>query len=317
MKLRAAARVDLGPGSLAFPKPPTVCLRADGSALCIATSRTDSGWETSLVHVHPSGDHVRMPIPEGSFGAQPVIVDRGDGGFVVLVDDRTAVLVDEALTSSRAVGIRGAEDRDRQVTAGGIARQSGNGNWLVVLSDPATFQNARTIAELHIDDEAPAWETIELLDGKDYPMAGGRTSTAPGGVKAPIIGDVIDVSGSRYVAAQGSDTASMLKYGSDFFTLAELDGARRVARRVYEESGWKKAAGKHGIRARFTSDGTSAILTPVFGTGGRQRLIGLVDGEIEAISPIRGAATFALADVRGSDAILASDEALLFATVQD
>ncbi|MFK4761508.1 hypothetical protein ACI3KS_11285 [Microbacterium sp. ZW T5_45] len=317
MKLRAAARVDLGPGSLAFPKPPTVCLRADGSAVCIATSRTDSGWVTSLVRVRPSGEHVRMPIPEGAFGAQPVIVDRGDGGFVVLVDDRNAVLIDEALSWSRAVEIRGTEDRDRQVAAGGIARQAEDGDWLVVLSDPVTFQNARTIAELHIDGEVLAWESIELLDGKDYPMAGGRTSTAPGGVKAPIIGDVIDVSGSRFVAAQGSDTASMLRYGSDFFTLAELDGSKRIARRVYEESGWKKAAGKHGIRARFTSDGTSAILTPVFRTGGRQRLIGLVDRAIEEISPIRGAATFALVDVRGSDAILASDEALLFATVED
>ncbi|MFF2272649.1 hypothetical protein ACFVTX_10275 [Agromyces sp. NPDC058136] len=323
MKALAAVRVDLGEGALAFPKPPTVCLRADGSALCVATLRTSAGWETALVHVSASGEQVRMPLLEGSFGAQPVIIDRGDSGIVVLIDDRTAVMFDEAFTSSQTVEILdrvNVAGRDRQLTAGGIARRAENGNWLVVLTDPGTFQNARTIAELRIDDAVPAWEAVDLLTGSEYPMAGGRMTTAPGGTKAPIIGDVIDVAGTRFVAAQGSDTASLLKYGSDFFTLAELDAEGRVARRLYEERGWKKQPGKHGVRARFTSDGTSAILTPVFRTGdwgGRQRLIGLADGSLEEIAPVRGGSKFALVDVRGDRSVLVSDDELLFADASD
>lgn len=264
-----------------------------------------------------------MPVPEGAFGAQPMILDRGDDGFVVLVDDRIAMMVNEQFSSSRTVEIAesaGIDGRDRRLTVGGIARPASNGNWLAVLSDPVAFQNARTIAELRIDAGAPAWVSAELLDGREYPMAGGRTSTAPGGARAPIVGDVIDVAGTRFVAAQGSDSASMLKYGADFFTLAELDSAQHVVRRLYEESGWKKSAGKQGVRARFTSDGTSAILTPVFNTGswgGRQRIVRLADGAVEEISPIRGASKFTLVDVRGADALLASDDGLLFATWSD
>ena len=111
---------------------------------------------------------------------------------------------------------------------------------------------------------------------------------------------------------------SLLKYGSDFFTLAEVGADDRVVRRLYEESGWKKQPGKHGIRARFTSDGSSAILTPVFRTGewgGRQRMLRLTDGALVEVPPLRGAADFDLVDVRGERAVLASDRELLFAEV--
>lgn len=184
----------------------------------------------------------------------------------------------------------------------------------MILADPVAFQNARTIATLRIVDGVPAWDEAVMLHGKEFPMAGGRTSTALGGAKAPIVGDVIEVAGTRYAAAQGSDTMSLLKYGSDFFTLAELDGDGHVVRRLYEESGWKKMPGKHGIRARFTSDGTAAILTPVFRTGdwkGRQRLVDLRDGSSAVVPAVRGAAGFALVDLRGAVALLASGSEVL------
>ncbi|MCM3658976.1 hypothetical protein M3147_17095 [Agromyces mediolanus] len=319
MKLVPRARVELGPGALAFPHPPTVCLRADGSLLGIAEQRTDVGWVTSLVHVRPSGEHRAMPLPERAFGAQPVIVDDGDAGVIVLTDERTAVRFDPELESPTTVEVvdrAGVSGGERRVTIGGIVRSAGAGNWLVVLSDPTAFQNARTIARLRLDGTGATWEAAELLHGDDYPMAGGRTSTAPGGTKAPIVGDVLEVDGTRFAAVKGSDTMSLLKYGSDFFTLAELDTGGRVARRVYEERGWKKQPGKHGIRARFTSDGEYAILSPVFGTGewkGRQQLLRLRDGSLEPVPSIRGTAGFALVDLRGEAALLASNDEVLLA----
>lgn len=321
MKLLPGARVDLGQGALAFPHPPTVCLRADGSALAVVAQREEDGWGTDIVLADEAGERSRVLLPEGDFGAQPVIVDRGDDGIVVLVDDRTAVFFDAALGASRTVAILDgpdAADRGERLTAGGIARATANDDWLVVLTDPIAFQNARTIARLRIDGATATWVSVALLDGSDFPMAGGRTTAAPGGVKAPIVGDVLEVDGIRFVGVQGSDTMSLNKYGSDFFTLAEVDSAGRVVRRVYEASGWKKQSGKHGIRTRFTSDATSAILTPVFATGdwrGRQRTLALADGAFDEVSSIRGAAGFALVDVRGDRAVLASSDELLFARV--
>ncbi|WP_350350763.1 hypothetical protein ABS642_15220 [Microbacterium sp. A8/3-1] len=321
MKLLPVSRVDLGGGALAFPHPPTACLRGDGSALAVVAQREEDGWGTEVVLADPSGERARVLLPEGEFGAQPVIVDRGDDGIVVLVDDRTCVVFDAHLGASSAREIvdgSDAADRGPRLPAGGIARATADGDWLAVLTDPIAFQNARTIARLRIEADAVSWVRMDLLDGSDYPMAGGRTSSAPGGVKAPIVGDVIDVDGIRFVAAQGSDTMSVNKYGSDFFTLAELDGAGRVTRRVFEESGWKKQPGKHGIRARFTSDRASVILSPVFSSGewkGRQRMLSLADGALHEVPLIRGAAGFALVDVRGETAVLASSSELLFATV--
>ena len=311
------ARVGLGEGSLAFPHPPTVCLRSDGSVLCVAAQEMESGPGLALVHVTASGETARVPLPDGAFGAQPVIVDRGADGVVVLVDDVTAVLTGGGLNSAETVGIAGREvvsGHGSRLTVGGIARPADDGSWLMVLSDPTSFQNARTIARLSVVDGAPAWDEAAMLHGKEFPMAGGRTSTALGGAKAPIVGDVIEVAGTRYAAAQGSDTMSLLKYGSDFFTLAELDGDGHVVRRLYEESGWKKMPGKHGIRARFASDGTAAILTPVFRSGdwkGRQRLVDLRDGSSAVVPAVRGAAGFALVDLRGDIVLLASGSEVL------
>ncbi|MGO4454221.1 hypothetical protein [Arthrobacter sp. RAF14] len=103
-------RVGLGDGSLAFPHPPTVCLRADGSALGIVTMQNDGVFGMALVQVTTAGEVTSIPFPEGAFGAQPVIVDRGADGVVVLVDDVTAVLTGGGLNSAETVGIAGRED---------------------------------------------------------------------------------------------------------------------------------------------------------------------------------------------------------------
>ncbi|PSS45902.1 hypothetical protein C6401_01475 [Arthrobacter woluwensis] len=311
------ARVGLGDGSLAFPHPPTLCLRADGSVLAVVAVQVDGVFGLALVHVTTAGEVASVTLPEGAFGAQPVIVDRGSAGVVVLVDDQTAVVSDSGLANAETVPIAGTEavsEHGRRLTTGGIARPAADDSWTVILSDPVAFQNARTIATFRIVDGTPIWEGASLLHGSAFPMAGGRTTTAPGGAKAPIVGDVLDVDGTRYAAAQGSDTMSLLKYGSDFFTLAALDDGGHVTRRLYEESGWKKTPGKHGIRARFTTDGTSAILTPVFRSGewkGRQRLVDLETGALREVPTVRGAAGFALVDLRGELALLASDSEVL------
>ncbi|MGW8482605.1 hypothetical protein ACWGJP_05660 [Microbacterium sp. NPDC055903] len=323
MKLVPGSRIDLGDRALAFPHPPTVCLRRDGSALAVVARYSEDGWGTHIVLVTDEGERAGMLLPESRFGAQPVLIDRGEDGVVVLIDDRIAVFLGAGLDTPRVVTIAdeaGVADHGDRLTAGGIARVTADGEWLVVLTDPVAFQNARTIGRLRIDEDTATWVSVELLNGADFPMAGLRTSTAPGGVKAPIVGDVTEVDGIRFVGVQGSDTMSLNKYGSDFFTLAALDRDARVARRLYEESGWLKQPGKHGIRTRFTSDGASAILTPVFSSGawkGRQRMLMLDDGAMAEVAPIRGAAGFGLVDVRDDRAVLASTGELLFATVVD
>ena len=322
MRLRAEHEIPLGDRSLAFPHPPTACLRADGSALAVVSLRGDAGWRTEIVHLDETGVRARAELPERRLGAEPVIVDRAEAGVTVLVDDGTAVVFDDALETPRTVRIRVGEGFAEHggVTRGGIARRSAAGTWLVVLSDPLAFQNARTVAELRLDGEDATWMRWSLLDERDYPMGGIRSGIGPGGVRAPIVGDVVDVEGARFVCAEGADAMSVNKYGADSFTLAQLDGGDRVVRRLYEERDWAEQPGKHGILGRFTSDGTRAILTPVFASGpwkGRSRIVRLGDGAPEEVAPIRGMAGFRLVDVRAGRALLASADALLFAALAD
>jgi hypothetical protein len=321
VKLHPHARTFLGDRALAFPTTPTACLRDDGSALAV-TLDGSAGWDTHLVCVDASGVQWSTAAPEGRIGSQPVLVDRSPGRIYLVLDDTAAVLVDKDLGVSRlsVIDATGTKGRQPQACGGGIARQGPNGTWFLLMADPSAFQNIRTVTAFSVDDECVRLIHADVLPANDYPMESIRTSTAQGGIRAPIIGDVSWRHDELFVSAEGSDRMSSLKHGDDFFTLAALDASQRVTRRVYEESGWRKKPGKHGIRTRFTSDGAQAILTPVFASGpwsGRQRLIDLDTGEVDVIERPGGAAEFQVVDVRGDQVLLASNDELLFASVAD
>lgn len=258
-------------------------------------------------------------LPDAPFGSMPVLLPLPDGRIAVIVDTQTMVIIATDWQSNETVAMSWAQGEPwSDTTVGGVGRVSGDGEWLVRLSDPLSFQNPRAIATLRWKDGHAEWTGIEFLKGNQFPMSGIRKFTAPDGSRAPIVGDVFVRGGKRFAVAEGSDAMSVNKYGSDFFTLAEVDGGGTVVRRLYEESGWTKQPGKHGIRARFTSDGSAAILRPVFKTSdwkGRSQLVDLHDAKMTAIPSIRGAADFALVDVQSDTALLVSRNEVMFAHV--
>jgi len=318
MKLTPTARVPLGDTTHVLEK--STYLSPDCRAIIAVEAQEESGWERQVLLIDDSGITGRVTLPEGSFGAKPVIIPLSAVETAVLSDETiiTFLGADGQLTATVDVTSELPESWEG-TTAGGVARALGGDEWLVRLTDPMSFQNPRAIATLRFSDNKAAWTQVEFLAGKQFPMSGMRKFIAPDGTRAPIVGDVQVIDGTRFVSAEGSDSMSVNKYGSDFFTLAELDADGSVSRRVYEESGWTKQAGKQGIRARFTSDGTAAIMSPVFGTSawkGRSQLVTLTDGRLDEVPRIRGAAEFVLVDVREDTALLVSRSEVMFARIE-
>lgn len=318
MKLTPTARVPLGDATHVLET--STYLSPDGRAIIAVEAQEESGWERQVLLIDDSGITGRVTLPEGSFGAKPVIIPLSAAGTAVLSDETTITFLGADWQSVDTVHVSSELAEPWQgTTAGGVGRALTDGEWLVRLTDPMSFQNPRAIATLRINDNHAAWTKLEFLAGKQFPMSGMRKFIAPDGTRAPIVGDVQLVGGTRFVSAEGSDSMSVNKYGSDFFTLAELNADGAISRRIYEESGWTKQAGKHGIRARFTTDGTAAIMRPVFATSawkGRSQLVTLSDGSLDEIPRIRGAAEFVLVDIRGDSALLVSRNEVMFARIE-
>lgn len=304
-------------GERVYLREKSVLLCEDGSVLAIVERREDGAWRTCIERVTDAGIQASAEIPPGAFGATPVIAPLGAASIAVLSDHSTVTVFDSGLEPQRTFEISRAWPEDWVgTTAGGVARTSRDGAHLIRLTDPVSFQNSRAIAALRLTETDAAWVSWQTLAREDFPMSGPRAKSAP----APVVGDVLDAHGTRFVVAEGSDSGSVNKYGSDFFTLATLDDDGRVLDRLYEESGWKDLSGKHGISAWFTSDSATAILRPVFRTGkwkGRPHLLDLADGSIREFPRVTGAASFAPADLRGANAVFLSDDSLLFARFED
>ncbi len=212
----------------------------------------------------------------------PVTLDDGDG-LVVLTEPGTATRVDRDGTETplRApAGTEGFAVHDSAARLDRIApKRTGDGPWLVVLAHSMLSQETPGLAELAPDFSG--WSSPFPLDAAEFPgdRFGGHAQDDANRV---TIGATLTTPEHRYVFVEGSDRGSTNKYGSDFSSCVEVDAGGRVLRKVWEESGYKRMPGKHGIDGAFTSDGRWAILTPHFASGpdkGKQRLLDLATGE--------------------------------------
>ncbi len=315
VKLIETARVALG--ERVYLREKSVLLEDDGSVLMIVERQEHGEWRTCIERITEAGVQASGVIPPGAFGATPTIVLLGGGVIAVLSDTATVTVFDRELRPQHTVALDAEWPEPWSgTTAGGIARPGRDGAFLVRLTDPVSFQNSRAIASLRLTEAEGSWLSWRLLARSDFPMSGPRAKGAAG----PIVGDVWESDSTRIVIAEGSDSGSVNRYGSDFFTVAELDSDFRIAHRVFEESGWLRLAGKHGMTGRFTAGGASILLRQVFASGswkGRAHLLDLSDGSLAELPPVRGAAAFIPADVRGSRVVLLSEDSLLFARFDD
>lgn len=303
-------------GDRVYLREKSLLLCEDGSVLAVVERKEDA-WRTCVERVTNEGIQASAEIPPGAFGSTPVIAPLGEESIAVLSDHSAVTVFDSRLQPRRAFEITRAWPEDwTGTTAGGVSRPRRDGAHLIRLTDPISFQNSRAVAALQLTETDAVWVSWQTLAREDFPMSGPRAKSAI----APIVGDVLDADGTRFVVAEGSDSGSVNKYGSDFFTLAALDSEFRVLDRLYEESDWKDLSGKHGISAHFASDGKAAILRPVFRTGkwkGKAHLLNLADSSLREFPRVTGAASFTPADLRGTNAVYMSEDSLLFARVED
>ncbi|OXM43158.1 hypothetical protein [Amycolatopsis alba] len=73
------------------------------------------------------------------------------------------------------------------------------------------------------------------------------------------------------------------KHGVDFYGCYRLGPDGRVTDRIWEETGLYDQPGKHRMDGRFTHSGEYLILTPVFKSGGRQRILHVADGTMRTV----------------------------------
>lgn len=259
------------------------------------------GWpeHRPTLLAHPAGGHVVLPEPGRAFR------HTGPGQWhelpVTGVEALASVTPAPRLHGGSAVSdtaewdvvlAHGVLVQELRYTARfAIDSATGTASWHAPWTpDPADFPADRFGFGDPADPSDPTFEdgAADGFEEDDEPRAVSVTATLRRG-------------GTTYLVSEGSDLGSVNGYGADFFTCAEVrDG--RLGARPHEQSGWKRRPGKHGLRGRFTSDGTHLVLTPVFRTGewkGRQRLLALPDGVLVEPTLPRGLTKATVLDRNG------------------
>jgi hypothetical protein len=135
-------------------------------------------------------------------------------------------------------------------------------------SGPTTPDN---LASLRVGETNASWTRIRTLGPEGFPVdrfGDDALNESPDlSVESCIVGDAVGCGDSLLVCVEGSDASSERKYGADFFTLTRVSRDGTVTAPLYQESGWKRQPGKHGINGKITSSGRYVVLTPVFATG--------------------------------------------------
>jgi hypothetical protein len=250
----------------------------------------------------------------------PVLLD--DGAFGVIADAGTLRVYETDLRLRRAMTIAGADVLHRFARHGQRPRVAGQASrgtlaaeHVVVLDEPIGTGNPRYLAFLRIGETSASWTRIGTLGPDGFPVdrfGDDQLNQSPDvSADSCIIGDAVGDNGSVLVCVEGSDASSVRKYGADFFTITRVMPDGTVTEPLYQQAGWKRLPGKHGINGRVTSSGRLVLLTPVFATGGwkgRQRLFDL--GTDEVVEPVlpRGAARMRIVDHSGATFWLSDGE---------
>lgn len=286
---------------------------------------SDGRFVTLGVHPDDSGEYVRelvwlgegdaivdpvahMPV-EAFADHEPFLVALPHGACAIIAGPSELWVHRDAGSDPVRVPIGGAEllaaVAPHPRLQGGCA-VSDDSTFAVVLSHGVLTQERRYVADLAIDTErlSATWTSEpRTLRPDDFPHDRfGDTAFDDDGEQAVSLTASLRADGRLTICSEGSDLGSMNRYGSDFFTVASVSPDGAVVERRWEDSGWKRQPGKHGIHGRFTADGEHAILTPNFGTGaweGQQRVLRLRDGRLLAPRFPRGRSKASILDCSG------------------
>ena len=292
------------------------CL-VSGAGVFYAVAWWDGGERYALVSI--AGQAVQTVVlddVEALFAVDspaPVLLDDDTLGLVV--DAGTLRVYGPDLRLRQEIAIGGGDVLDRFAEHGqrpGMTVRASRGTFagerVVVLDEPISSGNPRYLASLRIGDTDASWTHIRTLGPDGFPVdrfGDDELNESPDtpSIDGCIVGDAVGCGDSLLVCVEGSNASSVKKYGADFFTITRVLPDGTVTSPLYQQSGWKRQPGKHGINGKITSSGRYVVLTPVFASGewkGRQRLFDLETGEvIEPVLP-RGAAKMRIVDHRGA-----------------
>lgn len=256
-------------------------------------------------------DDLGGPADAAHDAPAPVLLDDDTVGLVVDAGTLRVYGADLRLRHEIAIGggdvlRRFARHGQRPRVTAHASRGTFAGEHVVVLDEPIAWGNPRYLASLRIAGTEASWTRIRTLGPDGFPVdrfgddeLNASPDTPP--IDGCIVGDAVGSGDSLLVCVEGSDGSSVRKYGADFFTLTRVTTDGTVTAPLYQQSGWKRQPGKHGINGRITSSGRYVVLTPVFSSGewkGRQRLFDLGTGDVVAPVLPRGATTMRIVDHR-------------------
>lgn len=294
----------------------TSCL-VSGAGVFVAVAWWDGGERFALVSI--ADQAVRTVVLDD---VDAVFADHAPA-LVLLEDDAVGLVVDPGalrvhgtdLQLRREIAIDGGDVLDRYALHGERPRVCGRASrgtfadaHVVVLDEPVARGNPRYLASLRVGGSGASWTGIRTLGLEGFPVDRSGLDGLDVGPDAPgivgvVVGDAVGRGDDLLVCAEGSDGSSVRKWGSDFFTLTCVTADGTVTPPLYEQSGWKRSPGKHGLHGKITASGRYVVLTPVFASGdwkGRQRLFDLGTGElVEPVLP-RGAAGMRIVDHHGT-----------------
>ncbi|KAA1374870.1 hypothetical protein [Aeromicrobium fastidiosum] len=318
MKLSLVAEVPLPDGVEALHLPKTSLTAGDGALWGVVGVEVGDDWETWVVRAdgHGLAHHALSAADVDDVFSGQAIVDVGGGSVAVVLSTEAVRVLDPACSVVADLVIEGAHEvrqAELEITPS-TARGQRGGTYVLRLG--SRF-GARTLVPLRLDLAAgsASWGTPFSLDPSAYPVDrfGSDDFEGNGDPTPPIVGDVVNLDDGILVATEGSDEF-VLRHGADYFTVDRVDDDGSVAARIHEQSGWKRMPGKHGWQGRITSNGDAVIVTPVFSSGewkGKQRILRLADGSMEAPAMPRGASRSTLLDVRDGRAWLVDGGARL------
>jgi hypothetical protein len=255
-------------------------------------------------------DELDAPLFEAYDAPAPVLLD-GDA-LGVMVDASTLRVYGADLELRREIPITDADVLDRfsqhgqrpRVTAR-ASRGTVADERAFVLDEPIAIRNPRYLAFLRIGETSASWTRIMTLGPDGFPVdrfGDDELNDSPDvSVESCIVGDAVGCGDSLLVCVEGSDASSVLKYGADFFTITRIAADGTLTQPLYQQSGWMRQPGKHGINGKITSSGRYVVLAPVFATGewkGKQRLFDIMTGEVIAPGLPRGAGKMRIIDHR-------------------
>jgi hypothetical protein len=235
----------------------------------------DGGEQTVLLiaDVETGVRELLLPDP-GLFDRAALLV--GGGELVVAMNHDRVLRVG---TAFEELGVDPGPDVPAPappVVAGGTAHSADGRAWPV--RQQFNHDEPRYLRDVVVDGGTATYGDLLSLVAADFPAAGQEDPD-----QLPDLGDVWTDGDERLVFVVGRGLSGRRKHGVDFHGCYRLGPDGRVTDRIREETGLHDQPGKHGVDGRFTHGGEHVILTPVFKSGGRQRVLRVADGTVRVV----------------------------------